>query len=98
MLRFQDDVDVLKVLTQRHNSIKSFFYKIHRWHNLNHLKEDACHVPIWVSLPKLSLQCFIPEFLEAVANGIGRFFCLDKPTATLAHPSVARMCVELDLQ
>lgn len=62
------------------------------------MKEDACHIPVWVSLSKLPLQCFIPEFLEAIVNRIGRFLCLDKPIATLARPSVARMCVEIDLR
>ncbi|XP_020243296.1 uncharacterized protein LOC109821524 [Asparagus officinalis] len=98
LLRFQDDKDLLKVLSRRSSTLITFPYRIFRWHNLYHITEDSCMAPVWISLPGPPLQCFVPEFLEAVANGIGRFLCLDKATATLARPSVARMCVEIDLR
>ncbi|XP_020266727.1 uncharacterized protein LOC109842237 [Asparagus officinalis] len=43
-------------------------------------------------------MCFIPEFLRTVANKIGRFLCLDLATATLARPSAACVCVEIELR
>ncbi|ONK71276.1 uncharacterized protein A4U43_C04F6810 [Asparagus officinalis] len=52
---------------------KNFNYKIYKWHNLCHVKENACRAPVWVAMPKQPLQCFIPEFLKTVANKIGCF-------------------------
>lgn len=58
---------------------------------------DAAIVPVWIALPQLPDRCWFPKFFVEAGDSIGKFLRVDHPTAAMARPSVARMCVEIDL-
>ncbi|KAF5202352.1 hypothetical protein FRX31_008061 [Thalictrum thalictroides] len=49
-------------------------------------------------MPKLPLEFFYPSLLKSIGNGLGTFVSIDRDTASLARPDVARICVEMDVQ
>lgn len=51
--------------------------------------------PIWISFPKLPLQCY--PVIHEIAGCLGRVLGMDQPTANLFRLSSARICVEVDL-
>src|SRR4051812_5061445 len=54
-------------------------------------------VPVWISLPNLPLFLFNKPALFNIGSLLGKPLTLDAPTADLSRPSVARVCVEVDL-
>ncbi|XP_070019439.1 uncharacterized protein [Nicotiana sylvestris] len=60
-------------------------------------KEPLRLVPLWVSFPKLPLQCWTEENLGRLASYLGRPICTDKLTATGDTISYARVLIEMDI-
>ena len=54
-------------------------------------------VPMWFQLPKLPLHLFHRETLFQVAEVVGVPLLVDAATMAISRPSVARVCVEMDL-
>lgn len=52
---------------------------------------------IWISLSCLLLQIFHPDLLRPTSS-FGTLLAMDLPTITLARPSEAHFCVELDIR
>ncbi|KAL0331740.1 UNVERIFIED_CONTAM: hypothetical protein Sangu_1719500 [Sesamum angustifolium] len=59
--------------------------------------EESPIVPIWVRLPELPIQFFDREALFSIARLLGTPLRTDVSTATLVCPSVARVCIEINL-
>ncbi|CAI9115322.1 OLC1v1016196C1 [Oldenlandia corymbosa var. corymbosa] len=53
--------------------------------------------PIWVSLCDLPVEYMHPEGLYSIARAIGKSLKVDTLTLNMLRPSVARLCVEVDL-
>lgn len=98
LLRFALESDKVLALIKDSNYLKNFPFKIYRWNKIFNSKEDASFAPVWVSLYNLPLMCFIPSYLRAITGRIGKFLRLDPTTFYLTRPSVARICVEVDLR
>lgn len=60
-------------------------------------KEPLIFVTLWVSFPKLPLQCWTEENLDRLASYLGRPICTDKLTATGDTISYARVLIEIDI-
>lgn len=58
---------------------------------------ESSLVPIWVSLPHLPIFFFNKQCLFFIARMIGTPLTIDVATAELSHPSVAKVCVQIDL-
>ncbi|KAL0308977.1 UNVERIFIED_CONTAM: hypothetical protein Sradi_5840000 [Sesamum radiatum] len=54
-------------------------------------------IPVWVRLPELPIQFFDREALFSIACLLGTPLRTDVSMATLVRPSVARVCVEINL-
>lgn len=54
-------------------------------------------VPVWVSLPSLPFFMFNKQCLFSIGNIIGNPMTCDLPTAEIIRPSVARVCVEVNV-
>lgn len=62
-----------------------------------HESYDAVIAPVWIALPMLPESCWFLEFLMVIRECISRFICVDHPTTSMARPSMARICVKVDL-
>lgn len=60
-------------------------------------KEPLRFVPLWVSFPKLPLQCWTEENLGRLASYLGRPICTDKLTAKGDRISYARILIKMDI-
>ncbi|VFQ64978.1 unnamed protein product [Cuscuta campestris] len=58
---------------------------------------DSPLAPVWIGLEGLPLHLFEPNALFSIANLVGLPLQMDSATVNLTRPSVARVCVELDL-
>ena len=54
-------------------------------------------MPIWVSLRSLPLHLFPRQHLEMLLSPIGKVLAIDGPMLNFSRPSVARVCVLLNL-
>lgn len=88
---------MLMDLSRDASMIKKSAFRVFRWKNVAEGSYDAVISPVWIVLPWLSERYWFPEFQSAIGNSIGRFIRVDHPTASLVCPSVARICVEVDL-
>jgi hypothetical protein len=52
---------------------------------------------LWVLLPGLPLHLWNQKSLEAIANTLGRFICVDQLSLTASVKKVARVMVEIDI-
>ncbi|VFQ85169.1 unnamed protein product [Cuscuta campestris] len=84
-------------------AIKSFEYidaaKMEgaRWTPDYDAETESPLIPVWVGLEGLPIHLFDSAALYSIANLIGRPLRTDSATRNLTRPSVARVCVELDL-
>ncbi|KAL0416802.1 UNVERIFIED_CONTAM: hypothetical protein Slati_3512100 [Sesamum latifolium] len=67
-----------------------------RSHDFNP-KIKSSIAPVWIRLPELSVHLFHKNALFGIANLIGAPLKLDEATAEGFRPSVAHVCVEIDL-
>lgn len=58
---------------------------------------ESSVTPVWIGLPELPLHLFHKKALFEITSLIGKPLKVDKPTADQTRPSIARVCVELDL-
>ncbi|KAL0455846.1 UNVERIFIED_CONTAM: hypothetical protein Slati_0923800 [Sesamum latifolium] len=70
--------------------------RVFKWTPTFNPKEESPIVPVWVRLPELPIQFFEREVLFSIAQ-LGTPLRTDVSTATLVRPSVARVCVEVNL-
>ncbi|XP_027171591.1 uncharacterized protein LOC113771176 [Coffea eugenioides] len=71
--------------------------KLFKWTPSFHVDREPSVVPVWVSLPKLPIHLFNRECLFQIVATLGVPLYVDAATAALSRPSVARVCVEVDL-
>ncbi|KAF8380731.1 hypothetical protein HHK36_028221 [Tetracentron sinense] len=54
-------------------------------------------VRIWISLPHLPIHLYNVLSLSSIGNIVGKVLKIDGPTLADSRPSVARICIEVDL-
>lgn len=97
LVRFEHASDMVMALSRDQTSIGDDTFKVFRWAHCMNGDFDAAITPVWIALPQLQDRCWFPKFFVEAGNSIGTFLRVDHPTAAMARPSVARMCVEIDL-
>ncbi|VFQ87014.1 unnamed protein product [Cuscuta campestris] len=71
--------------------------KVLRWAPDYDAETESPLIPVWIGLEGLPIHLFDSSALYLIANLIGRPLRTDTATKNLSRPSVARLCVELDL-
>ncbi|KAL0285435.1 UNVERIFIED_CONTAM: hypothetical protein Sangu_2779100 [Sesamum angustifolium] len=71
--------------------------RVFKWTPTFNPREESPIIPVWVRLPKLPIQFFDREALLSIAWLLGTPLRTDVSMATLVHPSVVRVCVEIIL-
>ncbi|KAL2250198.1 UNVERIFIED_CONTAM: hypothetical protein Sindi_2493500 [Sesamum indicum] len=77
--------------------VEGFPMRVFKWTPTFNPREESPIVPVWVRLPELPIQFFDREALFSIARLLGTPLRTDVSTATLVRPSVARVCVEINL-
>jgi hypothetical protein len=71
--------------------------RLFKWTPDFNTKTESAVVPVWISLPELPLHLFHKKGLFSIAKLVGTPFKVDESTANRTRPSMARICVEVDL-
>lgn len=97
LVRFENASDMVMALSCDNTFIREDSFKLYRWVHCVDGDVDAGITPVWIALPQLPDRCWFPNFFKEAGNSLGTFLRVDHPTAAMARPRVARMCVEVDL-
>lgn len=65
--------------------------------NLDFKSEFLSEIPLWVTFPKLPLNCWGCDFLSRIASAIGILLFADECTTKQTRISYARMLIEVDV-
>lgn len=71
--------------------------RIFKWTPDFRVHAESSIAPIWVSFPHLPVHFFSKESLFSIGSTLGKPMRRDAATANLTRPSVARVCMEMDL-
>lgn len=71
--------------------------RVFRWSPKLHPEIESCRALVWIYLPNLPLFLFEKQFLFPIGHLVSSPLSLDIATANLSCPSMARMCIEVDL-
>ncbi|VFQ79481.1 unnamed protein product [Cuscuta campestris] len=87
-------------------AVRSFDYEcclhmgsaqVFRWKNDFDPTVHSPLTPVWIGFAGLPIHLFEPNALFSIGNLIGTPLKMDHATLMLSRPSVARLCIELDL-
>ncbi|CAI9090072.1 OLC1v1024762C1 [Oldenlandia corymbosa var. corymbosa] len=71
--------------------------RVLKWNPRFNTELESSITSIWVSFEGLPVYRFNEEYLRKVSNIIGQPLKIDVPTLNMSRPSIARVCVEVDL-
>ena len=78
--------------------IKDSLFRFVKWSADFKSGAEPSIVPMWIRFPNLLPICFFQDYyLRSIANVVGKLLLIDGPTPRFSRPSVARVCVEVDL-
>ncbi|KAL2224775.1 UNVERIFIED_CONTAM: hypothetical protein Sindi_2952300 [Sesamum indicum] len=96
-IKFALEEDYTKLWIKSIWFVEGFPMRVFKWTPTFNPREESPIVPVWVRLPELPIQFFDREALFSIARLLGTPLRTDVSTATLVRPSVARVCVEINL-
>nr|XP_027062887.1 uncharacterized protein LOC113689294 [Coffea arabica] len=77
--------------------VGKFPMRVFKWSSSFHVNRESSLAPIWFSLPGLPVHFFNKHSLFSVVQAVGEPLFLGAATVNLTRPSIARICVEVDL-
>ncbi|XP_071906094.1 uncharacterized protein [Coffea arabica] len=97
LIRFCLEEDFLRCWTKGLWSIAEFPMRVFKWSPDFTVSSESSRAPVWIALEHLPIHFFDKASLFSIASTIGNPLQIDAATASLARPSVARLCVDLDI-
>nr|XP_027083516.1 uncharacterized protein LOC113705806 [Coffea arabica] len=97
LMRFNQEADFLRVWTRGIWQIGRFPMRVFHWSPDFHVQRESSLAPVWIALPCLTIHFFDKHSLFSIASVVGRPLYVDAATSSVSRPSVARVCVEVDL-
>lgn len=98
LIRFDLEEDYHRCWLHNTWRFKDHIMKVLKWTPEFSAKEEPPIVPVWVSFNQLPLFLFARSPLFSLGRILGEPLKLDAATLSLSRPSVARICVEIDLR
>ncbi|XP_027151863.1 uncharacterized protein LOC113751917 [Coffea eugenioides] len=98
LVRFNQEEDYLCCWLKGVWSLQGFVLRIFKWTPSFSVDSESPLAPIWASLPQLPVHLFNKGPLFSIARLLGEPLEIDALTASLNRPSMARFCVEGNLQ
>ncbi|CAI9115453.1 OLC1v1016357C1 [Oldenlandia corymbosa var. corymbosa] len=71
--------------------------RVLKWTPQFNTEHESSIVPVWIAFEGLPLHRFNAEYLSKLASIVGTPLKIDVPTLNLSRPSIARVCVEVNL-
>ncbi|XP_071939135.1 uncharacterized protein [Coffea arabica] len=97
LLRFHNEADFHRCWSRGIWYVHGSPMRVFKWSPAFHVDREPSVVPMWFQLPKLPLHLFHKEALFQVVGVLGIPLLIDAATVAVSRPSVARVCVEVDL-
>ena len=97
LIQLNNEADFHRVWFRRIWYVSSFPMRVFKWTTDFHVDRESSVVPLWLQLPKLPLHFFNKEVIFQIASMVGNPLLVDAATLAVSRPSVARVCVEMDL-
>ncbi|XP_071939955.1 uncharacterized protein [Coffea arabica] len=97
LIQLNKEADFHHVWFRRIWYVSSFPMRVFKWTTDFHVDRESSVVPLWLQLPKLPLHFFNKEVIFQIASMVGNPLLVDTATLAVSRPSVARVCVEMDL-
>nr|XP_027122138.1 uncharacterized protein LOC113739091 [Coffea arabica] len=71
--------------------------RVFRWTTDFHVHKESSLAPVWFSLPSIPVHFFDKHSLFSIVSPVGKPLFLDAATVAGTRPSVASLCMEVDL-
>ncbi|CAI9112538.1 OLC1v1012999C1 [Oldenlandia corymbosa var. corymbosa] len=71
--------------------------RVLKWTPQFNTEHESSIVPVWIAFEGLPLHRFNAEYLSKLASIVGTPLKIDVPTLNLSRPSIARVCIEVNL-
>ena len=97
LIKCSAEADFNRIWTRGIWQLGKFPMRVFRWSREFHVLRESSLVPVWVELPNLPIHFFDKHSLFSILSPVGRPLFLDSATAAGTRPSVARVCVEIDV-
>ncbi|XP_027060814.2 uncharacterized protein [Coffea arabica] len=97
LIRCKAESDFTRLWTRGIWHLGRYPMRVFRWTRDFHVHKESPLVPVWVNLPALPIHFFDKHSLFFILSPVGQPLFLDAATSAGTRPSVARVCVELDL-
>ncbi|KAL0449147.1 UNVERIFIED_CONTAM: hypothetical protein Slati_1471100 [Sesamum latifolium] len=97
LIKLHNEEDLSRIWLKQILFIEGFPMRIFKWTPDFNSKIESSIVPVWIRLPELPVHLFPKKALFGIASLVGSPLKLDEATADGFRPSVARVCVEIDL-
>ncbi|KAF8378755.1 hypothetical protein HHK36_030104 [Tetracentron sinense] len=97
LFRFSSEEDFLMIWLKEVVYIKGYLFRFFKWTPSFESGLEPSIVPIWVSFPNHPIHLFNNSALESIGSILGKVLKIDGPTKTFTRPSVARVCIEMDI-
>ncbi|KAI5677171.1 hypothetical protein M9H77_08121 [Catharanthus roseus] len=89
--------DYMKIWLWGQWAFQGFPMRVFKWSPKFHVSAEPSIIPSWIIFENLPVHLFQKATLFSLASAIGKPLKLDEPTANLTRPSIATVCIELDL-
>ncbi|VFQ86944.1 unnamed protein product [Cuscuta campestris] len=97
LLNFSSDDDFHRCFKQREWSLGAYKMLISKWTPNFDPNIESPIMPIWISIKNLPIHFHAKESLMQIARIFGNPIKLDSTTKNFGRPSIARICVEVDI-
>ncbi|RAL42524.1 hypothetical protein DM860_011142 [Cuscuta australis] len=97
LLNFSSDDDFHRCFKRREWSLGAYKMLISKWTPNFDPNVESPIMPIWISIKNLPIHFHAKESLMQIARIFGNPIKLDSTTENFGRPSIARICVEVDI-
>ncbi|KAF8369558.1 hypothetical protein HHK36_032421 [Tetracentron sinense] len=97
LIRFESEAEYLSLWIKEFCYMEGQMVRFIKWTPFFLAGSEPTVVPIWITLPGLPINFFNPKDLKAIGNIVGKVLKVDGPTKSLSRPSMARVCIEIDV-
>lgn len=97
LINFDREEDFQRCWLRKSWSIQGSIMKVFKWTTDFRPEVESPIVPVWIALEGLPAHLQDKRAIYSIAQSVGSPLKVDTSTLTLNRPSVARVCVELDV-
>ncbi|KAL0340056.1 UNVERIFIED_CONTAM: hypothetical protein Sradi_4522400 [Sesamum radiatum] len=97
LIKFTLEEDYTQFWLKREWPFVGFPMRVFKWTPKFDTKVESSIALGWIWFPELPCQFFHKKALFNIGSMIGKPLKIDEPTADLSRPSLARVCVDVDL-